>query len=238
MTGGVPPPPGSVLASSKIENREGLVGRKNSDKGAVGRRGALVRSCEAAKILGVSREYVRQLVINKIMPPRYLFNANSWRKIYIFDRKLVERFNDPQQRRSVKWKDPEKCGWMTAVELSKTLKCNPDWIHNATKKGFLEPEIVISSGKQLFRLYDKKKVEEAMAKNVDRRSGRKGHSEKTLQLMARIKSLHAKGLNDSHIAIKTKSTQPFISKLRKEMGLISNARIASAKRREERNKRR
>jgi len=204
----------------------------------MGKRGALVRSCEAAKILGVSREYVRQLVINKILPPRYLFNANSWRKIYIFDRKLVERFNDPRQRHTIEWTDPEKCNWMTAVELSKILKCTPDWIHNATKKGFLQPEIVISSGKQLFRLYDKKRVEEAMTKNIDRRSGRKGHSEKTLQLMAKIKSLHAKGLNDSHIALKTKSTQPFISKLRKELGLMSNARIASAKKREERNKKR
>ena len=212
------------------------MGQKDSDKGVNGKRGALVRSCEAAKILGVSREYVRQMVLNKILPPRYLFNANSWRKIYIFDRKLVERFNDPQQRHTIKWKDPEKCSWMTAVELSKVLKCNADWIYNATKKGFLSPEIIITSSKQQFRLYDKKKVEEAMARNVDRRSGRKGHSAKTLQLMDKIKRLHSKGLNDSHIAIKTKSTQPFISKLRKEMGLMSNARIASAKRREERNK--
>ncbi|MDR2592388.1 MAG: hypothetical protein LBC59_06225 [Chitinispirillales bacterium] len=214
------------------------MGRKDSDKGIKSKKGALVRSCEAAKILGVSREYVRQMVLNKILPPRYLFNANSWRKIYIFDRKLVDRFNDPRQRHTIKWKEPEKCSWMTAVELSKVLKCNADWIYNATKKGFLSPEIVISSSKQQFRLYDKKKVEDAMAKNMDRRSGRKGHSAKTLQLMEKIKSLHAKGLNDSHIAIKTKSTQPFISKLRKEMGLMSNARIASAKRREERNKKR
>jgi hypothetical protein len=228
----------AVSAGRKIKNREGLVGRKDSDKGIMGKKGALVRSCEAAKILGVSREYVRQMVLNKILPPRYLFNANSWRKIYIFDRKLVERFNDPRQRHTIKWKEPEKCSWMTAVELSKVLKCNADWIYNATKKGFLSPEIIITSSKQQFRLYDKKKVEEAMTKNVDRRSGRKGHSAKTLQLMEKIKSLHSKGLNDSHIAIKTKSTQPFISKLRKEMGLVSNARIASAKRRDERNKRR
>jgi hypothetical protein len=209
------------------------VDRKGSAKGVLGKRGALVRSCEAAKILGVSREYVRQMVINKILPPRYLFNANSWRKIYIFDRKLVERFNDPRLRHTVKWKDPEKCSWMTAVELSKVLKCNPDWIYGATKKGILSPDIIITSSKQKFRLYDKKKVEEAMAKNVDRRVGRKGHSAKTLRLMKKIKLLHTKGLNDSHIAAKTDSTQPFISKLRKEMGLISNARIAAAKRREE-----
>ncbi|MDR0331771.1 MAG: hypothetical protein LBH93_08705 [Chitinispirillales bacterium] len=195
-------------------------------------KGALVRSCEAAKILGVSREYVRQMVINKVLPPRYLFNANSWRKIYIFDRKLVERFSNPYLRKSVKWTEPEKCSWMTAVELSKVLKCNADWIYNATKKGFLEPEIVISSSKQQFRLYDKKKVEAAMAQNIDRRSGRKGHSKKTLLLMEKIKYFHSRGMNDSHIAIRTRSTQPFISKLRKELGLISNARIASAKRRE------
>jgi len=212
------------------------VGKKDSDMGSKSKKGALVRSCEAAKILGVSREYVRQMVINKILPPRYLFNASSWRKIYIFDRKLVERFNDPKQRHTIKWKEPEKCNWMTAIELSKVLKCNADWIYNATKRGFLSPEIIITSSKQQFRLYDKSKVEEAMTKNMDRRSGRKGHSAKTLQLMERIKHLHAKGLNDSHIAIKTKSTQPFISKLRKEMGLMSNARIASAKKREERNK--
>jgi len=234
----IAPPSHAVSAGSKFKNREGFVGRKDSDKGVGSKGGALVRSCEAAKILGVSREYVRQLVINKILPPRYLFNANSWRKIYIFDRELVERFNDPQQRREIKWKEPEKCDWMTAVELSKILKCNVDWIYNATKKGFLAPEIVITSSKQLFRLYDKKKVEEAMTRNTDRRSGRKGHSAKTLQLMQKIATLHSKGLNDSHIAIITKSTQPFISKLRKEMGLMSNARIASAKKREERNKKR
>jgi hypothetical protein len=229
-------PPPAFRAGRKIKNREGLVGRKDSDMAIKSRKGALVRSCEAAKILGVSREYVRQLVINKILPPRYLFNANSWRKIYIFDRKLVERFNDPRLRRTIKWKEPEKCDWMTAIELSKILKCNADWIYNATKRGFLSPEIIITSSKQQFRLYDKHKVEVAMTKNLDRRSGRKGHSAKTLQLMERIKNLHSKGLNDSHIAVKTKSTQPFISKLRKELGLMSNARIASAKRREERNK--
>jgi len=203
------------------------VGRKGSGRRG---KGGLVRSCEAAKILGVSREYVRQMVINKILPPRYLFNANSWRKIYIFDRKLVERFADPKERKKIKWKEPEKCNWMTAVELSKLIKCNADWIYNATKKGFLEPEIVIASSKQKFRLYDRQKVEEAMLLNIDRRSSRRGHSKKTLHLMERIKSLHSKGMNDSHIAIKTKSTQPFISKLRKELGLMSNARIASAKR--------
>jgi hypothetical protein len=160
-----------------------------------------------------------------------LFNANSWRKIYIFDRRLVERFSDPRERKNIKWKEPETCTWMTAVELSKVLKCNADWIYNATKKGFLEPEIVIASSKQKLRLYDKKKVEETMKMNIDRRSSRRGHSKKTLLLMERIKDLHAKGMNDSHIAIKTKSTQPFISKLRKELGLVSNARIASAQRR-------
>jgi hypothetical protein len=213
------------------------MGRKESDKGVGGKRGALVRSCEAAKILGVSREYVRQMVINRVLPPRYLFNANSWRKIYIFDRKLIERFNDPRQRQSVVWKAPEKCDWMTAIELAKILKCNADWIYNATKRGLVSPEIVILSSKQKFRLYDKKKVEAALARNKERRGGRKGHSPKTLKLMERIKSMHAKGLNDSHIAVKTDSTQPFISKLRKEMGLISNARLASAKRNAELKKR-
>lgn len=203
--------------------------KKKSGKAKKG----LVRSCEAAKILGVSREYVRQMVINKILPPRYLFNANSWRKIYIFDKKLVERFSDPKVRKSIKWKEPETCSWMTAVELSKVVKCNADWIYNATKKGFLEPELVIASSKQKLRLYDKAKVEEAMKLNIDRRSSRRGHSKKTIQLMERIKDLHSKGMNDSHIAIKTKSTQPFISKLRKELGLVSNARIASAKRKAE-----
>jgi hypothetical protein len=209
------------------------VGRKDSDKGVRGKRGALVRSCEAAKILGVSREYVRQMVINRVLPPRYLFNANSWRKVYIFDRKMVERFNDPRKRRSITWKEPEKCDWMTAIELARILKCNADWIYNATKRGQVSPEIVITSSKQLFRLYDKKKVEAALAQNKERRSGRKGHSQKTLRLMEKIRAYHAKGLNDSHIAIKTSSTQPFISKLRKELGLISNARIASAARKAE-----
>jgi hypothetical protein len=173
------------------------------------------------------------MVINQILPPRYLFNANSWRKIYIFDRKLIERFADPGERKKVKWKEPEKCSWMTAVELSKVIRCNADWIYNATKKGFLEPEIVIASSKQKFRLYDRKKVEEAMRMNTDRRSSRRGHSKKTLHLMEKIKDLHTKGMNDSHIAIKMKSTQPFISKLRKELGLMSNARIASARRKAE-----
>ncbi|MDR3012634.1 MAG: hypothetical protein LBU70_05415 [Chitinispirillales bacterium] len=202
---------------------------KKKGSGKRSRRG-LVRSCEAAKILGVSREYVRQMVINKVLPPKYLFNANSWRKIYIFDRKLVVRFSDPAERKKVRWKEPEPCSWMTAVELSKIVGCDADWIYNATKKGYLEPELVIASSKQKLRLYDKEKVEEALRTSVDRRTARRGHSKKTLRLMERIKKLHAGGMNDSHIAIRTKSTQPFISKLRKELGLISNARIASAKR--------
>ena len=191
-------------------------------------RSGLVRSCEAAKILGYSREYVRQLVINKVLPPRYLFNANSWRKIYIFDRKLIERFSDPAERKRIRWKEPEQCDWMTAVELSKVVKCSADWIYNATKKGFLEPELVIASSKQKLRLYDKAKVEKALTMNIDRRSTRRGHSQKTIRLMEKIKFLHERGMNDSHIAIKTRSTQPFISKLRKELGLMSNARIISA----------
>jgi hypothetical protein len=173
------------------------------------------------------------MVINKVLPPKYLFNANSWRKIYIFDRKLVVRFSDRNERRKIKWKEPEPCDWMTAVEISKALKCNVEWIYNATKKGYLVPEIVIASSKQKLRLYDIKKVEEAMTMNMDRRTTRRGHSKKTLRLMEKIKMLHARGMNDSHIAIKMKSTQPFISKLRKELGLVSNARIVSAQRKAE-----
>jgi hypothetical protein len=108
--------------------------------------------------------------------------------------------------------------------VSKTLKCNADWIYHATKRGFLQPELVIASNKQLFRLYDKKKVEEAVIKSAEMRNTRRGHSQKTILLMEKIKQLHDMGLNDSEIAIKTKSTQPFISKLRKELGLESNAR--------------
>jgi hypothetical protein len=186
--------------------------------------GNLIRSCEAAKILGVSREYVRQMVVAKTLPPRFLFNASSWRKIYIFDRELVERFKDKKERKNIKWKDPERSAWMTAIEISKQLKCSADWIYHATKKGLLEPELVITSNKQLFRLYDKKKVEEAIVKAAEMRNTRRGHSQKTLLLMEKIKELHDKGLNDSEIAIKTKSTQPFISKLRKELGRESNAR--------------
>jgi len=186
--------------------------------------GNLIRSCEAAKILGVSREYVRQMVVAKTLPPRFLFNASSWRKIYIFDKDLVERFKDKKERKNIKWKDPEKSPWMTAIEISKQLKCSADWIYHATKRGFLEPELVITSNKQLFRLYDKKKVEEAIVKAAEMRNTRRGHSKKTLLLMEKIKELHDKGLNDSEIAIKTKSTQPFISKLRKELGRESNAR--------------
>jgi hypothetical protein len=186
--------------------------------------GNLIRSCEAAKILGVSREYVRQMVVAKILPPKYLFNANSWRKIYIFDKNMIERFKDRKERKNIKWKEPEKSPWMTAIEVSKTLKCSADWIYHATKRGFLQPELVIASNKQLFRLYDKKKVEEAIIKSAEMRNTRRGHSPKTLLLMEKIKQLHDNGFNDSEIAIKTKSTQPFISKLRKELGLESNAR--------------
>jgi len=186
--------------------------------------GNLIRSCEAAKILGVSREYVRQMVVAKILPPRFLFNASSWRKVYIFDRELIERFKDKKERKNIKWRDPERSAWMTAIEISKQLKCSADWIYHATKKGLLEPELVITSNKQLFRLYDKKKVEEAIVKAAEMRNTRRGHSKKTLLLMEKIKELHDKGLNDSEIAVKTKSTQPFISKLRKELGRESNAR--------------
>jgi len=200
------------------------VEHKRSSKGS----GNLIRSCEAAKILGVSREYVRQMVVAKILPPRYLFNATSWRKIYIFDRELIEKFKAERaidkKKRSIKWKEPEKTNWMTAIELSKQMKCSADWIYHATKKGILEPELVITSNKQLFRLYDKKRVEEAIVKAAEMRNTRRGHSKKTLLLMEKIKELHDKGLNDSEIAVKTKSTQPFISKLRKELGRESNAR--------------
>lgn len=180
----------------------------------------LVTSAEAAKILGVSRQRIQQMVVFKQLPPRYMFNKDSKRKLYVFERKTVLLFLNPDTRKDVVWKEPEESSLLSIPELSVYLGSTAMWIYEATRKDKLIPELVVGGDKMLC-LYDKDK-----AKSVwdHRKDGRKtGYRETTKQLIDRIKELHAKGMNDSEIAKETGNKQPLIARLRKEMGLESNA---------------
>lgn len=194
----------------------------------------LVRSGDAARILGVTREYIRQMVESERLQPKFIFNSGTKRKIYVFDKRDIEKFADPATRKKISYQEPERCPLMTASEVCKVIKTRPDRIKNAMNRGYLKPRFTITGGgKRPLYLFDKDETAAAIRECAASHKYHSGHREKTLKIIERIKQLHKQGLNDRDISIKLQKAQPFIFRLRKELGLISNARIATAKRRAE-----
>lgn len=183
----------------------------------------LVTSVMAAKILGVSRQRIQQMVLNKILPPMYIFNKDSKRKLYVFEKKTVMKFLNSETRKTVEWRDPEESPLLSAPELSQYLGSTAMWIYDATNKGKLIPDLVVGGegeGEKLLCLYDKDKAKEVWDHRKDPK--KTGYRDSTLELIDKIIELHNKGCNDSEIAEITGSKQPLITKLRNEIGLEAN----------------
>lgn len=180
----------------------------------------LITSIEAAKILGVSRQRIQQMVVSRQLPPRYVFNKDSKRKLYVFEKKTILLFLNHEYRKEIEWVEPEESSLMSVPELSVLLGSGPMWIYDATKKERLIPELIVGNDKMLC-LYDREKAIEVWEHRKDCK--KTVHRDNTVLLIDKIRELHSRGLNDSEIARETESKQPLIAKLRKEIGLISNA---------------
>jgi hypothetical protein len=177
----------------------------------------LLTTADVADILKVSRERVRQLIVQKILPPKYIFNQNLKRKQYIFDKVVIENYI---KNKFVKWEDSENTNFLTIVELKNILECSSRWIYNMTRRGKLIPAIVAGYNNNLICLYDLVDVQRLWL-NKTKKGSRKGYRKNTVMLLQQIKTLYTEGLNDCEIAEKLNKKQPFIAKLRKEIGLVS-----------------
>jgi len=178
----------------------------------------LLTSSDVSDILKVSRERVRQLVNEKVLPPKYIFNKNSKRKQHVFDKETVEEY---LKKGKVDWIETEELDLLSIPEINNFLDCSNRWIYDMTRSGQLTPSMIVGGTNRKVYLYDIMSVLTAFI-NKNKRGSEKGHKKNTLKLISDIKSLHKEGLNDSEIANKLDKKQPFIAKLRKEMGLVSN----------------
>lgn len=190
----------------------------------------LLTTSDVVDILNVSRERIRQMINDKILPAKYIFNQNSNRKQYIFDKVVLEEY---VKDGFVKWFEPEDTHLLSISEINNILQCPKRWVYDMTRNGSLIPEVVAGQNGQLMCLYNLIEVQKAWSERGVRGSN-KGYRKSTLKLLHKIKMLHEQGFNDSEIARELNKKQPLISKLRKEAGLVSlcrrgRPRTASAK---------
>lgn len=180
----------------------------------------LLTSLDVSRVLGISRQRVQQLVVESILPPKYVFNKGSQRKFYLFDRETVTRFSNKETRRSIKWQEPEESDLLSVSDVVEHLNCPRIWVYEMTKNGHLKPDLVAgANGKRLVYLYSKELAEKAWNTRRERATGPRGHRGKTLELMDKIRERHAKKKNDCSIAKELGVSQPLITRLRTEMGL-------------------
>jgi len=178
----------------------------------------LLTSSDVSNMLNLSRERIRQLINDKILPTKYIFNKNSKRRQYIFEKATVEEF---VKNGKVDWYETEDINLLSIPEINSLLDCSIHWVYDMTREGKLEPSIVIGSVNRRIFLYDIINVQVAYM-NRCKRGSKKGYKKSTLELIENIKELHKMGLNDSEIAKRLDKKQPFIAKLRKDIGLDSH----------------
>jgi hypothetical protein len=178
----------------------------------------LLTSSDVGDMLNLSRERIRQLINDKVLPIKYIFNKNSKRRQYIFEKTTVEEF---VKNGKVDWYETEDINLLSIPEINTLLDCPTNWAYDMTREGKLEPSIVIGSVNRRIFLYDIMSVQIAYM-NKSKRGSEKGYKKSTLELIENIKALHKTGLNDSEIAKKLDKKQPFIAKLRKDIGLDSH----------------
>lgn len=180
----------------------------------------LVTTSDVAKLLGISRQRVQQLVVEKLLPPRYVFNRNSDRKIYLFDKKTVEYFLDENGRKEVKWKEPENSEYLSIPEVSDAVGCSQMWVYDTMRQGRLKPDVTIEGEGRAVCLFLKESVQQVWEKG----SVKLGYRDSTLDLIEKIKTAYEAGMNDSQIAKFLDIKQPYVARLRKEIGLPPQAK--------------
>lgn len=178
----------------------------------------LLTSSDVSDILKLSRERIRQLINDKILPTKYIFNKNSKRRQYVFEKSTIEEF---VKNGKVDWYETEEMNLLSIPEINSLLDCPMGWVYDMTREGNLEPSMVVGAVNRRIFLYDIMSVQIAYM-NKGKRGSEKGYKKSTLELIENIKELHKEGLNDSEIAKKLDKKQPFIAKLRKDIGLDSN----------------
>ena len=181
----------------------------------------LLISSQVASILGVTRQRVQQMVVEKILPPKYVFNKSSNHKSYLFDKGTVLKYSMKEMRKSVVWKKPSSTTLMSIPEIINFLQCPETWVYDITRRGSLKPDIVAGEqGKRLLCLYERKNVLKAWKGRIPQ-GGITGPRKSTVNLIKKIVRLNVEGLSDSEIARRLGCKQPRIAKLRKESGLES-----------------
>lgn len=179
----------------------------------------LLISSQVANILGVTRQRVRQMVSDKVIPPKYIFNRLSHRKLYLFDKADVLAYKNT--RKKVQWRVPERTSLLSVPDITVLLGCPNTWVYDLFRRGKLVPDLVAGEpGKKLLYLYEKKKILKIWDDKLGKGHGT-GYRSKTVDLIKKITKLNAQGLSDSEIARRLDCKQPLISKLRKAAGLSS-----------------
>jgi predicted XRE-type DNA-binding protein len=181
----------------------------------------LLISSQVANMLGVTRQRVHQMVVDRVLPPKYIFNRLSHRKLYLFDRAIVLQYSNKELRKRIEWRDPEGTTLMSVPDIIVLLECPKTWVYDMARRGNLKPDLVAGEeGKKLLYLYERKKIQKAWRKR-SAQGGATGHRRSTVNMIKKIARLNAEGLSDSEIARQLGCKQPRVSKLRKEAGLIS-----------------
>jgi len=176
---------------------------------------------QVANMLGVTRQRVQQMVVDKILPPKYVFNKSSHRKLYLFDRVTVLQYSNDELRKNIVWRKPENTTLMSIPDIINFLQCPNMWVYDITRRGGFKPDLVAGDeGKRLLCLYEKKKVLRAWQKRLPQ-GGLTGPRRSTISMVKKIVKLNAQGFSDSEIARQLGCKQPRVAKLRKEAGLTS-----------------
>jgi hypothetical protein len=175
----------------------------------------LLTTSDIVDILNVSRERVRQLIVNKILPPKYILNQNLNKKQYIFEKKVIEEYVTVGK---VEWTEHENTDLLSITEINNLLQCPEKWVYEATKNGRLKPSLVAGKNNSLICLYS---IEDVQLAWVNKEKDNKVVRESTVKVIENIKKLYEDGFSDSDIARLLDKKQPFIFRLRKGAGLVS-----------------
>lgn len=131
----------------------------------------LFSSADVSNMLNLSSERIRQLIKEKALPPKYIFNKNSMRKQYIFEKSTVEEYI---KNGKVDWYDSQEMNLLSIPEINNFLNCPTRWVHDSTREGKLTPSMVIGNTSRKIYLYDIESVQIAFM-NRSSRGSEKGY---------------------------------------------------------------
>jgi len=175
----------------------------------------LITTSDVVDILKVSRERVRQLISNRVLPPKFILNQNLNKKQYIFEKNVVEEYLITGK---VAWYEHENTDLLSIAEITNLLECPERWVYESTISGRLKPSLVAGQNNSLICLYSIENVQLAW---FNRDKENKVARESTVKVIESVKKLHQDGFSDSDIARILEKKQPFIFRLRKSAGLVT-----------------